>query len=56
MTTAKSSLSIAIDVMGSDLGPGEVISGVQIAFDNGWIQEEVILVGDEATIQAELKA
>lgn len=56
MTTAKSSLSIAIDVMGSDLGPGEVIAGVKIALKAGWVRHKAILVGDEAVIAEGLKA
>jgi glycerol-3-phosphate acyltransferase PlsX len=54
MTIANNSLSIAIDVMGSDMGPGEVVAGVEMALKEGWVQDKVILVGDESTIKGEI--
>jgi glycerol-3-phosphate acyltransferase PlsX len=43
--------SIALDVMGSDLGPSEVIQGAAIALKNGWIPENVVLVGIEEVVE-----
>ncbi len=40
--------------MGSDMGPGEVVAGVEMALKEGWVQDKVILVGDEPTIKEEI--
>ncbi|MDR2200642.1 MAG: phosphate acyltransferase PlsX [Puniceicoccales bacterium] len=45
---------IAIDVMGSDLGPGEVIAGVKGALEDR-NDYRIILVGDEGQIRENLK-
>ncbi len=49
--------SIAVDVMGSDLGPSEIIAGVALALGTlKNLPDEFILVGDEAVINPLLKA
>jgi phosphate acyltransferase len=51
-----SKASVAVDVMGSDMGPGEVISGVALAIKSlRHLPKDFILVGDEARIKAALK-
>ena len=48
--------SIAVDAMGSDLGPGEVIAGVGLALKNlKHPPERFILVGDEAILKKHLE-
>ena len=50
-----SKASIAVDVMGSDLCPGEVIAGVALAIKSlKHLPKEFILVGDEPTIKEAL--
>ena len=51
-TTGSADASIAVDVMGSDLGPSEVIAGIGLALKN--LESKTIryiLVGDEAEIK-----
>ena len=55
MNNGESSLAIAVDAMGSDLGPSEVIAGVAIAFHEGWIVDRVVLVGQEKILQEGLR-
>ena len=45
-------MKIAIDVMGTDFGPGEIIKGALQAVDEYGCQ--VVLVGKEETIKEEL--
>lgn len=47
--------SIAVDAMGGDLGPPEVVEAVKLALKKVPGLGDVILVGDEATLQAELQ-
>jgi phosphate acyltransferase len=47
-------LTIAVDAMGGDLGPAEVVRGVAEASASGGDSTVYILVGDEQTIQSEL--
>ena len=54
--TRASKASIAVDVMGSDMGPGEVIAGVALAIKSlKHLPKEFILVGDEAEIKSALQ-
>lgn len=54
--TGASKASIAVDVMGSDMGPGEVIAGVGLAIRSlKHLPKEFILVGDEPTIKSALQ-
>ena len=46
-------MRIAVDVMGGDMGPAEMIPGALMARDQYGAQ--VIFVGDEETIKAHLK-
>lgn len=46
---------VAIDAMGSDLGPAEVIEGVAIAIDKLKAFESLTVVGDEAQLRPLLK-
>jgi len=47
--------SIAVDAMGGDLGPPEVVEAVKLACKNVPKLSNVILVGDEAILRPELK-
>ena len=48
--------TIAVDVMGADRGPTEVIAGVQMALDEGWTLDGIVLVGHQEIIQPLLQA
>jgi len=49
--------SIAVDVMGSDKGPAEILAGVQLALDKlPHLPDEFVLVGDEAVIKPVLES
>ncbi len=49
--------SIAVDVMGSDLGPGEIIAGIGLALKSlQYLPEKFVLVGDETEIKKHLAA
>lgn len=39
--------AIAVDAMGADRGPREVVAGVAMALKNGWIRDDLHLVGGE---------
>lgn len=54
MGTNGSTMAIAVDAMGSDLGPNEVVAGVDFALKNRWIPEKVVLLGQEAVISSAL--
>lgn len=43
--------SIAVDVMGADMGPEEVIWGIREALDEGYIRGSVLAVGHEEIVQ-----
>ena len=45
---------IAVDAMGGDLGPGEIVKGVLTAARDPGAQAELVLVGDRAALEAEL--
>lgn len=45
---------IAVDAMGGDLGPPEVVEAVKLAFQNVPKLSKVILVGDQAVLDPEL--
>ncbi|MFO0983921.1 MAG: phosphate acyltransferase PlsX [Planctomycetota bacterium] len=48
---------IAIDAMGGDHAPGEVVRGVGLAIEKGHVRaEELVLVGQEAAIEAVRKS
>jgi glycerol-3-phosphate acyltransferase PlsX len=51
MSTVPTSISIAVDAMGSDMGPTEVVAGVAIALKNGWVHEKLVLVGQEEVLK-----
>ncbi|MGA1205726.1 MAG: phosphate acyltransferase PlsX [Opitutales bacterium] len=55
MIDPASPLSIAVDAMGSDMGPGEVIAGVAMSLKQGWVQDKIVLVGDETVIRGHMK-
>ena len=52
MTTADAAVRIAVDAMGGDNAPGDVVSGAVAAAREGGVQ--ILLVGDPAQVQAEL--
>ena len=52
MTTADTAVRIAVDAMGGDNAPGDVVSGAVAAAREGGVQ--ILLVGDPAEVQAEL--
>lgn len=55
--TGSPKASIAVDVMGADLGPGEVIAGVGLALNSlKHLPEQFILVGDESEINEHLQS
>lgn len=49
-------MRIAIDAMGGDYAPGEIIAGALEAKDLLGSQDELVMVGDEATIRSHLQA
>lgn len=50
--TGAAKASIAVDVMGSDLGPGEIIAGIGLALKHlKHLPEQFVLVGDQAVIK-----
>ncbi len=50
-------VEIALDAMGGDHAPREIVRGALRAIEKSWVaQAEVLLVGDTERIQAELKA
>ena len=52
MTTADTPVRIAVDAMGGDNAPGEVVTGAVAAAREGGVQ--ILLVGDPHQVQAEL--
>ena len=52
MTTADEAVRIAVDAMGGDNAPGEVVAGAVAAAREGGVQ--ILLVGDPEQVQAEL--
>ncbi|MGC9453061.1 MAG: phosphate acyltransferase PlsX [Oceanipulchritudo sp.] len=55
MSNGGTSLAIAVDAMGSDLGPKEVVAGVAMAIRNGWIHDKVVLVGQDEVLDQALR-
>lgn len=56
MTGSAAPCTIAVDVMGSDLGPSEFIRGLLYAREKLKLDSEIILVGKERLIERLLKA
>lgn len=54
MVPGKLNSTIAVDAMGGDLGPAEVVAAVELAFRNVSRLKNVILVGDEALLKPEV--
>ena len=52
MTTTDTAVRIAVDAMGGDNSPGEVVAGAVAAAKEGGVQ--ILLVGDPEQVQAEL--
>lgn len=48
--------TVAVDAMGSDMGPAEVVAGVALALKLKWVQGKIVLVGDQIVLAAELEA
>lgn len=46
--------AIAVDAMGSDMGPNEVVAGVAIAIKKGWAPGKIVVVGREAEVEQAL--
>lgn len=51
MDKRDSTKAIAVDAMGSDLGPSEVVAGVALALRNGWVPEKIVIVGREEVLE-----
>ena len=47
--------AIAVDAMGSDMGPAEVLAGVAMAIENGWTPGNVVVVGKEDVLESALE-
>ncbi len=56
MNGEPSTRAIAVDAMGSDLGPAEIVAGVALARRNGWLPDKVVLVGREDAVLPALAA
>ena len=54
MVSGNPNSTIAVDAMGGDLGPAEVVAAVELAFQKVPRLNNVILVGDEAVLKPEL--
>lgn len=55
--TGAAKASIAVDVMGSDLGPGEIIAGIALALKSlRHLPSQFILVGDESMMRPHIEA
>ena len=52
MTTADAAVRVAVDAMGGDNAPGDVVAGAVAAAREGGVQ--ILLVGDPAQVQVEL--
>jgi glycerol-3-phosphate acyltransferase PlsX len=50
MEVAPEIKAVALDAMGSDKGPSEVVAGLSIALKNGWVAENIHLVGQESVL------
>jgi fatty acid/phospholipid biosynthesis enzyme len=50
MQMGESRKAIAVDAMGSDMGPSEVVAGVAHAFKNNWVFDRIVLVGQEEVL------
>ena len=48
--------AIAVDAMGADMGPGEVVAGVALALKNGWAPDKIIIVGQEQVVEDAMRA
>jgi hypothetical protein len=48
--------ALAIDAMGGDLGPSEVVEGIALAYEANQIPEKLIVVGREEILTPLLKA
>ncbi len=51
MQTGESHLPLALDAMGGDLGPSEVVAGLVLALRDKRTQGDVMLVGDQAILK-----
>lgn len=49
------SRAIAVDAMGSDMGPAEVVAGVAMALEKGWAPGNVVVVGQEEVLEDALQ-
>jgi glycerol-3-phosphate acyltransferase PlsX len=56
METSGSTKAIAVDAMGSDMGPMEVVAGVALALRNNWVPEKIVLVGKEEALSEAIQA
>jgi glycerol-3-phosphate acyltransferase PlsX len=56
MEARGSTKAIAVDAMGSDMGPTEVVAGVALALRNQWVPEKIVLVGKEEVISEAIQA
>lgn len=54
MTEPTATKAIAVDAMGADMGPSEVIAGVALAHRHGWIPDKIVVVGREDAVEPAL--
>lgn len=47
-------MKLALDILGSDKGPGELLKGLNLALNEDGLLEKVFIVGDEAVAKAQL--
>jgi glycerol-3-phosphate acyltransferase PlsX len=55
MSSDSTTQAIAVDAMGSDMGPGEVVAGVAMALRNGWVPDKVVIVGREDAVDEAIR-
>jgi glycerol-3-phosphate acyltransferase PlsX len=48
--------AIAVDAMGADMGPNEVVAGIALALRNGWAPGKIVAVGREDVLEQALQA
>jgi glycerol-3-phosphate acyltransferase PlsX len=46
--------AIAVDAMGADMGPSEVVAGVAMAIEKGWAPGKIVVVGKEDILESVL--
>jgi len=55
MESGNSTKAIAVDAMGSDLGPAEVVAGIKLALQQNWVPDRIVIVGQEEVLEPIIK-